>query len=154
MVGLGLTANSRRQELQFDPFYAAWPMARSSVRSTALFCLCTIGWWLTVQVGICLADWPQFMHDAAHTADAADADLNLPLQLKHRVQLEDAVLTSPAVVDGQVFVVDQSGAAYCISATDGLVVWKTAPPGAASANGNTSSPAVMHGQMAYGTTAG
>ena len=40
------------------------------------------------------ADWPQFMRDAAHTGDAADEALRLPLGLVAQVKLDDAVLTS------------------------------------------------------------
>ena len=44
------------------------------------------------------ADWPQYMHDAAHTADCREERLTLPLHLAACVTLDDAILTSPAVV--------------------------------------------------------
>jgi len=60
------------------------------------------------------ADWPQFMRDSAHTGDAADEALTLPLGLVAQVRLDDAAMTSPAVVGGLAYVVDQMGTAYCI----------------------------------------
>ena len=41
------------------------------------------------------ADWPQFMRNSAHTGDAADETLRLPLKLVAQVKLEDAVVSSP-----------------------------------------------------------
>ena len=100
------------------------------------------------------ADWTQYMRDAAHTADAHDERLSLPLHLAARVTLDDAVLSSPAVVGGQVYVVDQMGSAYCVDPQRAATVWKTQPPGSDTVGGNTSSPCVIGGKMAYGTTAG
>ena len=45
-------------------------------------------------------DWPQFMRDSEHTGDASGEVLDLPLALIAQVKLDDAVLTSPAVVGG------------------------------------------------------
>ena len=73
------------------------------------------------------ADWPQFMRNPAHTGDAADEELRLPLGLVAQVRLDDAVMTSPAVVGEMAYVVDQMGTAYCIDAAHGRIVWKAAP---------------------------
>lgn len=100
------------------------------------------------------ADWTQYMRDAAHTAAARDERLSMPLRVAARVTLDDAVLTSPVVSGGRAYVVDQMGAAYCIDAQQPEIVWKTRPPGADAVGGNTSSPCVVDGQLAYGTTAG
>lgn len=100
------------------------------------------------------ADWPQFMRDAAHTGDAPDEELKTPLGLVARVKLDDAVMTSPAVVGGRAYVVDQMGTAYCIDPRAGKVLWKTAPDGAGAMGFNTSSPCVAGGRVYYGTTAG
>ena len=90
-------------------------------------------------------DWPQFMRDAAHTGDAGDEALQLPLGLLAQVKLDDAVHTSPAVVAGRVYVVDQMGTAYCVDPGAGRVVWKSAPDGDAAMGANTSSPCVAAG---------
>lgn len=100
------------------------------------------------------SDWPQFMRDASHTGDAADEALAMPLGLVAQVKLDDAVMTTPAVVGGLAFVVDQMGTAYCIDPQAGKVVWKIAPDGTRAMGFNTSSPCVARGRMYYGTTAG
>ena len=94
------------------------------------------------------------MLNAAHTADARDERLAAPLQLAACVKLDDAILTSPAVVGGRVYVVDQMGVAYCIDPQQATIVWKTRPPSADAVGGNTSSPCVVDGKMAYGSAAG
>jgi hypothetical protein len=100
------------------------------------------------------ADWPQYMRDACHMADARDERLKLPLHVAASVRLDDAVLTSPDIVAGRAYVVDQMGSAYCIDPQQASIVWNTDPPGASAVGGNTSSPCVIGGKMAYGTTAG
>jgi outer membrane protein assembly factor BamB len=100
------------------------------------------------------SDWPQFMRDAAHTGDAADEALVLPLGLVAQVKLDDAVMTSPAVVGGLAYVVDQMGTAYCVDPKAGRVVWKASPDGEKAMGSNTSSPCVAKGRMYFGTTAG
>jgi outer membrane protein assembly factor BamB len=99
-------------------------------------------------------DWPQFMRDSAHTGDASDQALKLPLALATRVQLDDAILSSPAVVAGRVYVVDQMGTAYAVDPKANKVLWKVAPDGAAAVGGNTSSPCVVNGKVYFGTNTG
>ena len=107
-------------------------------------------------------DWPQFMRNPAHSGDASDEDLKLPLGLIAQVKLDDAVLTSPAIVSGRVYVVDQMGTAYCIDPVAGRIVWKSSPDGGPSTGSgpskamgfNTSSPCVANNRVCFGTTAG
>ncbi|QDV49878.1 outer membrane protein assembly factor BamB family protein [Gimesia fumaroli] len=99
-------------------------------------------------------DWPQFMRDARHSGDASEERLKLPMRLLSQVKLDDAILTSPAVVGDKVFIVDQMGAGYCIDHETNQIIWKSAPEGAAVLGGNTSSPCVGGGRVFYGTTAG
>ena len=85
--------------------------------------LCPITVALVLAGTLCpAADWPQFMRDPAHTGDAADEELQIPLGLVAQVRLEDAVMTSPAVLGGRAYVVDQMGTAYCIDVAAGLPV--------------------------------
>src|SRR5262249_44533313 len=100
------------------------------------------------------ADWPQFMRSSEHTGDAADEALQLPLGLVAQIKLDDAIMTSPAVVGGLAYVVDQMGTAYCIDPKAGRIVWKASPDGAKAMGANTSSPCVANGRVYYGTTAG
>src|SRR5204863_3684041 len=78
----------------------------------------------------------------------------LPLGLVAQVRLDDAVMTSPAVVGGRAYVVDQMGTAYAIDLESGKVVWKSSPDGAQAMGSNTSSPCVVQGRVCFGTTAG
>jgi outer membrane protein assembly factor BamB len=94
------------------------------------------------------------MRSARHSGDAANEDLQLPLELAVCIQLDDSVTTSPAVVDGRVFVADQMGTAYCIDPKANRIVWKSAPDGDQAMGGNTSSVCVAGGRVYYGTTAG
>src|SRR5262245_27608856 len=100
------------------------------------------------------ADWPQFMRDAAHTGDAPNETVQLPLGLAAHVKLKDAVLTSAAVVKGRVYVIDQMGTAYCIDPQAGSIIWQNAPDGPRAMGSNTSSPCVADGRVYFGTTAG
>lgn len=100
------------------------------------------------------ADWPQFMRNAKKTGDAPDEHLDMPLNLLAQIQLDDAILTSPVVVGGQVYVVDQMGAAYRIDPNKKEIVWKSAPEGGVTFGTNTSSPCVADGKVFYGTIAG
>jgi outer membrane protein assembly factor BamB len=100
------------------------------------------------------ADWPQYMRNAERTGDAADEVLRLPLGLVAQVKLEDMIMTSPAVVGGRVYVIDQMGTAYCIDPRAGRILWKKSPEGDKAMGSNTSSPCVVKGKVYYGTTAG
>jgi len=100
------------------------------------------------------ADWPQFMRNAQHTGDAAAEALQFPLGLATAVALDDAVTTSPAVVAGKVYVVDQMGTAYAIDPVANRILWKVSPDGAGAMGANSSSPAVHQGRMIFATTAG
>jgi outer membrane protein assembly factor BamB len=99
-------------------------------------------------------DWPQFMRTAEHSGDAAGETLALPLGLEARIALDDAVLSSPAVVGGRAYVVDQMGTAYAVDWRTGKIAWKTSPPGAGERGMNSSSPCVTGGRVIYGTTRG
>src|SRR5262245_26716094 len=100
------------------------------------------------------ADWPQFMRSSEHAGDAADESLKLPLGLATCVKLEDAVTTSPAVVEGKVYVADQMGTAYCIDPAANRILWRASPDGNRARGGNTSSVCVAGNRVYYGTTAG
>ncbi len=100
------------------------------------------------------SDWPQFMRVSERTGDASEEALSPALGLEARVRLDDAVMTSPAVVGDSAYVVDQMGAAYAVDWRTGGVRWKTQPDGPRAMGSNTSSPCVAGGRVYYGTTAG
>lgn len=116
--------------------------------------LICIGVALNLLCAVSAADWPQFMRDSAHTGDAAGESLKLPLGLVAQIKLDDAVMTSVAVIDGRAYVVDQMGTAYCLDPLGNRIVWKSAPDGKGAMGFNTSSPCVVKGRMYFGTTAG
>ena len=103
---------------------------------------------------VAAADWPQFMRNAAHTGDAADETLRLPLGVVAQIKLDDAAMTSAAVIGGRAYIVDQMGTAYCMDARAGKIIWKAMPDGPQAMGCNTSSPCVVDGRLYYGTTAG
>ncbi len=142
-----------------EPSSAASARRRnSSFPGKSWFLVFLVSWWLghllTMNPSARAADWPQFMHDSAHTGNAEDEALKLPLRLVAQVKLEDAVMTSPAVVGGRIYVVDQMGTAYCVDPAARRIVWKSSPEGEAAMGSNTSSPCVAKGRVYYGTTAG
>ncbi|PCJ61851.1 MAG: hypothetical protein COA79_06030 [Planctomycetota bacterium] len=99
-------------------------------------------------------DWSQFMRDSSHTGNAEDESLQLPLGLVSQIKLDDAVLTSPVIVSGNIYVVDQMGTAYCINAKTFKITWKKSPDKDKAMGSNTSSPCVFKERIYYGTTAG
>ncbi len=109
---------------------------------------------LVLAAGTVCADWPQYMHNAARTGETAEDIAPGSLGLVARVALGDAILSSPIVVDGRCFVVDQMGTAYAVDVRCGTVLWSSSPEGADALGGNTSSPCYADGNLVYGTTSG
>ncbi len=128
-------------------------------------------------------DWPQFQFDARRSGDAADRSVSTPLGLIAAAALDDAIFTSPAVADGQVYVVDGAGTAWCLDVETLRVVWRratrdaaataaqsdnagsdgvhppasqsgTAQPTVRASCNNLSSPAVVGAYLHFGATAG
>ena len=106
-------------------------------------------------LGVCRAeDWVQAKFDARRSGNVPDRSLNLPLGLVGAVPLTDAIFTSPVVAKGRVFVVDGSGVAFGIDATNGQVLWKSTTRGGAANCNNVSSPVMAGSYLHFGTTAG
>jgi outer membrane protein assembly factor BamB len=121
-------------------------------RPIAVLAACVLMWG---SLGVCRAeDWVQFKFDARHSGNVADRNLNLPLGLVGAVPLTDAILTSPVVAAGRVFVVDGSAVAFGIDAATGQVLWKRETAGGKANCNNVSSPAVAGPYLHFGTTAG
>ena len=68
--------------------------------------------------------------------------------------LTDGIYTAPVVADGQVYVVDGSGVAFCLDAATLQVVWQTPARGGSGNCNNVSSPAVAGRYLHFGTVAG
>ena len=90
------------------------------------------------------SDWPMFRHDVHHTG-AADCTVENELQLMWRYKTEDAVDSSPAVVDGYVYVGSNDDHVYCLTDT-GELVWRYK-----TGDDVWSSPAVVDGYVYFGS---
>ena len=113
--------------------------------------------WVVSVVPLCAGtsgDWRQFMNSPSHTGNAADSVLSFPMVLNSQIRVDDSILTSPVVVDGLVYLVDQMGTAYCVNPETKGFAWKTNPDGNEAMGSNTSSPCVANGRMVYGTMTG
>ncbi len=121
-------------------------------RPIAVLAACVVIWG---SLGVCRAeDWTQSKFDARHSGNVADRSLNLPLGLVGAVPLTDAILTSPVMAGGRVFVVDGSGVAFGLDAATGRVLWKQETAGGKANCNNVSSPAVAGQYLHFGTTYG
>jgi outer membrane protein assembly factor BamB len=99
-------------------------------------------------------DWLQFKYDAGHSGDVPDRSVKVPLRLVGTVPLTDAIFTAPVVKDGHVYVVDGSGACFCIDINTLRPVWRfQSKDGKANCN-NISSPAIAGNYLHFGTMAG
>jgi outer membrane protein assembly factor BamB len=102
------------------------------------------------EAGYAKAGWPQYKHDAARTADAADEAVAPPLQRVLAVKFPAPIFASAAVAGGKVYAVDARGLLACIEAAGPKVLWTAEIGGFA----NRSSPAVAGGKVFVGSTAG
>jgi len=87
-------------------------------------------------------DWVQFKYDARRSGNAPERRTEAPLGLVGAIPMNDAILTSPVVSDGRVYVVDASGVAFCIDAETLEVEWTFKSRGGKLNCNNVSSPAV------------
>ncbi len=98
--------------------------------------------------------WAQIKCDSRHSGNVPQRSVSPPLELIGAVPATDAILTSPAVADGRVFVVDASGAVFCIDAASLRVVWRFQSRGGKANCNNVSSPALAGPYLHFGTMAG
>ena len=87
--------------------------------------------------------WPMWRHDPAHTASGQSGPTNLTLRWNFTTN--GAVVSSPSVAEGRVYVGSQDKNVYCLDAQSGSLLWKF----------NTSarilsSPAVVDGKVYVG----
>lgn len=98
--------------------------------------------------------WTQAKFDARRSGDAADRDVGESLGLLAAVPMSDAILTSPVVAGGKIYVVDASGRASCIDAITFKVLWQYESRGGPANCNNVSSPALAGKYLHFGTMAG
>ncbi len=107
-----------------------------------------------VTPSVAAEDWPQVKFDARRSGNAPDRRIDPPLRLVAAVPLTDAILTSPVVAAGRVFVLDASGVLVCLDAGTLREQWRFASPGGASNVSNVCSPAMAGALVHFGTAAG
>ncbi len=118
-------------------------------------------WWTVTWLLLFLAagraipqDWPQYKFDSEHSGNASLHKIAMPLGLVAAIPLTDAVFTSPAIVEGRIYVLDGAGVLFCIDANTYETLWTFASEGGAFNCNNYSSPAVVRGYVHFGTMAG
>lgn len=90
------------------------------------------------------SDWPMFNHDLAHTGTATSKAPTIN-QTLWTFTTAGPVETSPAVVDGIVYVGSNDGCVYALNAADGTLIWNYSTGGPVQ-----SSPAVVDGVVYIG----
>jgi len=90
------------------------------------------------------SDWPMFQHDARHTGYTTE---KVPdeLDLLWSYETGDWVYSSPAVVDGKVFVGSSDNKIYCLNENTGKLIWSYETEGYAY------SPVVANGKVFIGS---
>jgi outer membrane protein assembly factor BamB len=84
--------------------------------------------------------WSMWRHDPAHSAVGQSGPANLTLSWKFTT--DGAVISSPSLVDGRVYVGSQDNNLYCTNARSGSLIWKSSTGGPIK-----SSPAIVDGRV-------
>lgn len=100
---------------------------------------------LIVAAGACRAQWPMFRRDPLHSGFVPDGELG-ELEVQWSAPLGGSVDSSPAVVDGVVYVGTSEGEMCALIAQDGTEIWRYQTGGAV-----VSSPAVADGLVLFGS---
>ena len=98
---------------------------------------------LATSVSSSTDNWTTFHHDLNHsgyTSNGGSTDSFKPLW---NYTTSASVLSSPAVVNGSVFVGGKDGYIYCFNASNGKIVWKFGPAGGEV----DSSPAIYNNRV-------
>lgn len=100
------------------------------------------------------ADWPQLQGNARRTGNVPQEVLAESLGLRAAIPLTDAILASPIVSDGQLFVIDGSGVLFALDAKTLEIQWRFETRGGQGNCNNVCSPAVAGNYVHVGTMAG
>lgn len=77
----------------------------------------------SVQADSSADDWPMFRHDPARTAYSSISGPSTPKVLWTFSTNDNSMESSPAVVDGKLYVGSTNGNIYCLNATNGHQIW-------------------------------
>ncbi len=98
----------------------------------------------------CATDqWAMFHHDASHSGVADKVDSQFYPKLLWNYSTGAAVVSSPAVSDGLVFVGSKDYSIYCLNSSNGRLVWNFT-----TGNEVISSPAIYKGYVYVGSSDG
>jgi outer membrane protein assembly factor BamB len=117
-----------------------------SVRFTVVFCLTVL---IVLQIGIACASWSKFRHDLNNTGYTSEVGPKTNL-VAWEFDTGGAVTSSPAVVDGVVYVGSNDTYVYALDASTGDEIWSYQIGGQFGWNGTYSSPAVTNGVVYIG----
>jgi len=118
-----------------------------SVRFTVVFCLTVL---IVLQIGIACASWSKFRHDLNNTGYTSEVGPKTNL-VAWEFDTGGAVTSSPAVVDGVVYVGSNDTYVYALEASTGDEIWSYQISGQFGWNGTYSSPAVTNGVVYIGS---
>lgn len=102
------------------------------------------------QIGIVCASWPKFRHDLNNTGYTSQVGPKTNLTA-WEFDTGGVVTSSPAVVDGVVYVGSNDTYVYALNATMGDELWRYQISGQFGWNGTYSSPAVVDGVVYIGS---
>lgn len=100
------------------------------------------------------ADWPQLQGDAQRSGNAIQHSLPDSLSLSAAIPMTDAILASPVVSHGRVFVIDSSGVVTAVDTQTRQIAWRFATTGGTGNCNNVGAPAVIGKYLHVGTMAG
>ncbi|MCA9218042.1 MAG: PQQ-binding-like beta-propeller repeat protein, partial [Planctomycetales bacterium] len=116
-----------------------------------IFSILVFGVWVSASRS---DDWPQLLGNSQHSGNASACVVPENIGLIGAVPLTDAVMASPVVSDGRVFVVDGSGVVTAVDAKTLDVLWRFETRGGHGNCNNVATPAVVGNRLHVGTMAG
>ena len=97
----------------------------------------------TISLVLCDDDWPMFGHDPEHSF-TNDCEMGDEYELLWKYETGGAVLSSPTVVDGMVYVGSWDHCLYCLDAYDGSLEWEYE-----TGDWVSSSPAIVNSRVYF-----
>ena len=93
------------------------------------------------------AAWPTYMQDKWHTGASPDTLIGTPLKFKWRFETENGIgHSSPAVLNGKVFIGSMDSTLYCVDESSGSFAWSFVTSALIN-----SSPALAYGMVFVGS---
>lgn len=122
---------------------------RNVIKSLTLLCIVTFAC-----VSHAADAWPQLQGNALRSGNVPKIELPEKIGLLGALPLTDAVLASPVVADGTIYVVDGAGVVFAFDPETLKETWRFATRGGLGNCNNIASPAIVGKYLHVGTTAG